>query len=148
MSAEFQNVRVSRDTVARVADLLARNAGVNHSLNSFTDAALVAVLDLIEARAGERREPAIVRVFDAFREAGPALTGPPTPPVSSPRPYSAADAMAVASAVAGRSVPREVPGSGASPKTGERSADVPESPRGTGRASSRGKSPPVPAKAR
>ena len=27
MSAEFQNVRVSRDTVARVADLLARNAG-------------------------------------------------------------------------------------------------------------------------
>jgi len=148
MSQEFTKIRLSKETNARIARLLEGSPGTAYSIATFSEGAIMAVLDLIEARAGERREPAIVRVFDAFREAGPALTGPPTPPVSSPRPYSAADAMAVASAVAGRSAPREVPGSGASPKTGERSSDVLESPRGTGRVSSPGKSPPVPAKAR
>jgi hypothetical protein len=137
MSADFQNVRVSREVVGKISRILSETPAVNHSLNSFTEAAVEAVIQMIESRPGERREPAIVRVFDAFREAGAPL-GNQTPkaPVSSPRPYSAADAMAVASAVAGQSSPRGVPESGASPKAGGKSSDATESPRGSGRVSS------------
>lgn len=136
MSHEFTKIRLSKETTARVASLLGRADGVAYSINTFGEAAICAVIDLIEARPGERREPAIVRVFDAFREAGAPLGEKPTVPVSSPRPYSAADAMAVASAVAGQSSPRGVPESGASPKAGGKSSDATESPRGSGRVSS------------
>lgn len=145
MSQEFTKIRLSKETNARIARLIDQSPGTAYSIATFSEGSITAILDLIEARPGERREPAIVRVFDAFREAGAPLGNQPSKaPVSSPRPYSAADAVAVASAVAGQSSPRGVPESGASPKAGGKSSDATESPRGSGR----GSSPAKPLRAR
>lgn len=147
MSDEFTKVRLTKETVAKIATLLESYPGAEFSQNSFSERAILAVIEMIEAGPGNRTEPDLVRVFDVFRTMGAKLP-PKTPaPVSSPSPYTAADAMAVASAVAGRSPRREAPGSEASPKTAERSSDVPESPRGAGRASSPGRSLRAPGKA-
>lgn len=77
-------VRMNRSTVARITRLLESRPGANHSINSFSSAAVEAVLDLIDQAPGDRTEPALVRVFDAFGNPGPNLiqTTKPNPKVA------------------------------------------------------------------
>jgi hypothetical protein len=121
MSTEFQNVRIKRETVAKALALLESMPGANHSLNSFCDAAIEAIVAMIGRAPGDRREPDIVRVFDVFASVGQKLPTKPAPVSLSRAGQDEAERMALALKAAEQSNPRGAVKSAPLPGTDARS---------------------------